>query len=203
METPFIPKPTETPKGDPAGQAIASLRGYAYQLIASGVAWLKLADDEELYLEVAQDYATAARAALDAVQVKDTQSNVTINSAGIRQAIDDFVDLAARNPGRRVTLRFLSTSEIGKEQKVEDRVGAEPTLKYWAPAAEGAGVPPLRTILTKLELDPRTRAFIEAGTTISYAMICYAASPGTVVLRVSMTSRNNLRSRLFSSPMRS
>jgi hypothetical protein len=68
MDLPFSPKPQEPPKGDPAAQAIASLRGYAYQLYASGLAWMSLSDGEELFLEVAQDYATAVRDALAAVQ---------------------------------------------------------------------------------------------------------------------------------------
>ena len=81
MDTPFVTSPGNVPQGDPAGQAVASLKGYAYQIYASALAWLDLGDDEELYLEVAQDYATAAKEALAAVQVKDTQANITINSA--------------------------------------------------------------------------------------------------------------------------
>jgi hypothetical protein len=98
------PRLTGRPSGDPAAQAIASLRGYAYQLYASGLAWLDLRQGEELYLEVAQDYAVAAGDALRAVQVKDTSAKVTINSKNIRDALDAFVDLVARNPGRKTKL---------------------------------------------------------------------------------------------------
>jgi hypothetical protein len=162
MDLPFSPQPEEPPKGDPAAQAIASLRGYAYQLYASGLAWLSLSDgDDELFLEVAQDYATAVRDALAAVQVKDTASTVTIYSENARQALDGFVDLVERNPGRRVTLHFLSTASIGRELKTEHRVGTEPTLLYWDRAREGAAIAPLRDVLNRLDLTNRVKAFIE------------------------------------------
>lgn len=41
------------PTGDPSREAIAALRGYAYQLYASALAWLRLTEGETLYLEVA------------------------------------------------------------------------------------------------------------------------------------------------------
>lgn len=161
MTTPFVLNPSDVPQGDPAGQAVASLKGYAYQLYASALAWLNLSDDEELYLEVAQDYATAAKEALAAVQVKDTQANVTINSPDVRQAINDFVDLVKRNPRRRVVLRFLTTSNIGTEQKVKDRAAGEPTLGYWVRAAGDADVSPLREILEQLDLSNAAKAYIK------------------------------------------
>ena len=164
MDTPFVPNPSNVPHGDPAGHAVASLKGYAYQIYASALAWLDLGDDAELYLEVAQDYATAAKEALAAVQVKDTQANITINSANIRQAINDFVDLVKRNSGRRVALRFLTTSNIGTEQKVEDRAAGEPTLKYWARAAGDADIGPLRKVLERLELNDEAKAYIKECT---------------------------------------
>ena len=77
MPQPFNqgPRLTDPPSGDPYARAIASLRGYAYQLYASGLAWLNIRPGQELYLEVAQDYAVATKEALRAVQVKDTTAN--------------------------------------------------------------------------------------------------------------------------------
>ena len=66
------PRLSDQPLGDPSREAVASLRGYAYQLYASALAWLDLGIEEELHLEVAEDYAIAASDALKAVQVKDT-----------------------------------------------------------------------------------------------------------------------------------
>lgn len=82
------------PSGDPCAQAIASLRGYAYQLYTSGLAWLDVGPNQALWLEVAQDYAVAAEEALRVVQVKDTSASVTINS----EAVCDALHLGSPNP---------------------------------------------------------------------------------------------------------
>jgi hypothetical protein len=149
------------PQGDPSTQAIASLRGYAYQLYASAVTWVSLSPDDELYLEVAEDYAVAARQVLDAVQVKDTEAKVTLNSENARAALDHFVGLVEANPGRRVSLRFLSTAGITTEQRLDHRVGTEPSLVYWDRAAKGAEIEPLRRVLRRLDLTDRVRKFID------------------------------------------
>ena len=83
------------PSGDPRRQAVDSLRGYAYQLYVSALAWLRLQSEERLYLEVAEDFALVSRDALEGVQVKDTSGSgrVTINSEDVRQALASFVDL--------------------------------------------------------------------------------------------------------------
>jgi hypothetical protein len=164
MDTRFVRNSSNVPQGDPAGQAVDSLRGYAYQIYASALAWLNLGGNEALYLEVAQDYAIAVKQALEAIQVKDTQTKITINSASIRRAISDFVDLVKRNPGRRVVLRFLTTSNLGTEQKAKDRAAGEPTLKYWDKAAGDADIGPLRKVLEQLDLSPAAKAYIKKRT---------------------------------------
>ena len=155
------PRLADAPSGDPATQATASLGGYAYQLYASGLAWLDLRPGQELYLEIAQDYAVATRDALRAVQVKHTSANVTINAEHIRNALDSFVDLVERNPEREVQLHFLSTCSVGQEQKREHRANGEPSLAYWRRAAAGADVQPLREVFGKINLSDRVRRFIE------------------------------------------
>ncbi len=153
---------TDHPSADPSRQAVASLRGYAYQLYASGLAWMKLHPHEYLYLEVAEDYAILAQSSLDAVQVKDTKASgtVTLNHKDIRKTIEAFVDLVARNPNRQVTVRFLSTSEIGVERAIEDRVEGIAGLAYWKLAADVSDVEPLRVALERLELNEATKKFI-------------------------------------------
>ncbi|WP_343654156.1 hypothetical protein [Paraburkholderia caribensis] len=158
------PRLDDGPVGDPRRQAVASLRGYAYQLYVSAVAWVELRAGERLYLEVAEDYAVAAEGALKGVQVKDTaqSGSVTINSADVLETIDAFVDLVERNPGLRVSVRFLSTSEIGQERSLKDRVEGESALRYWQKAAAGADVGPMRMALENASLSERARAFIAA-----------------------------------------
>lgn len=147
-------------EGDPSRQAVASLRGYAYQLYATAIAWLDLREDGELYVEVGEDYAVALGEALNAVQTKDTQTSITINSEGVRDAINGFVDLVERNPGRKVSLRYLTTAAITAEKAVEHRADASGTLHYWRKAAAGADIAPLRRILLDAPLDDKTLDFI-------------------------------------------
>jgi len=136
-------------QGDAAREAIASLRGYAYQVTAAALAWVELGDIERLYLEVAEDYAQVARDAVNAVQVKDTAASgsITLNSEIVREAIAAFVKLCADNPKAAVQLQFLTTSTIGTEKAVSDRPAGESGLAYWRKAAIGADVGPLRAIL--------------------------------------------------------
>jgi hypothetical protein len=157
------PRLIAAPRGDPATEAIASLRGYAYQLYASALAWLDLKAGQELYLEVAKDYAIAAADALKAVEVKDTgPSSVTMNSADVRETLNAYVNLVERNPERFVHVRFLSTSPIGQERKRADRIDGKAALNYWRHAAAGADVAPLRERLCRLQLSSQARVFIQA-----------------------------------------
>jgi hypothetical protein len=149
------------PEGDAARQAVDSLRGYAYQVLASALAWVDIGETERLYLEVAEDYAIMARETLDAVQVKDTAASgtVTLNSVNIRDAIASYVDLAARNAGIPVSLRYLTTSGIGIEKAVCNRPGGIAGLEYWRKAAAGANVAPLRDLLERDDFPAAVRDF--------------------------------------------
>lgn len=156
--------PLDEPQGDAARQAVDALRGYGYQLYTSGLAWLALGDGEILHLEVAEDYAIASSEALAGTQVKDTavSGNITLQSAHVRQALDAYVDLVTRNPGRTVSFHYLTTSEIGLERSKAQRVGDEPALRYWRRAAAGADIAPLRTLIEALDLKSATKAHIQA-----------------------------------------
>ncbi|MEQ8310435.1 MAG: hypothetical protein RIA72_07035 [Sphingopyxis sp.] len=146
-------------EGDSARQAIHALKGYAYQLYASAIAWLELRGNEQLHLEVAEDYAVATDAALNTTQVKASSRTVTLGSQAIAQFLDSFVQLTLSNPGRTVTCRYLSTAEVGVEQAHALRVGGQASLAYWRVAAAGADVGPLRAALNRVGLAPQTHAF--------------------------------------------
>ncbi|MCG2575862.1 hypothetical protein LZ012_02500 [Dechloromonas sp. XY25] len=152
--------------GDPSRQAVASLRGYAYQLYASSIAWVALQSGEELLLEVAEDYATLVGNVLNGVQVKDTarSSSLTINNEDVQVALDGFVDLVERNPTREVHLRYLTTSEIGVEREKADRAAGEGVLTYWRKAAAMADVLPLRSALMASSISARVKRFISSRT---------------------------------------
>ena len=151
----------KTPLGDPSREAINSLRGYVYQIYQSALAWTELEEDELLYLEVAEDFAKVAGGALEAVQVKETTRKVTINSKDIIGTIDSFVELQEKNPSLKVTLRHLTTSTIGKEQKGEHRVGDTPTLLAWRNLAKAGDLSDLRRVLDKSKLPKKSKDFIK------------------------------------------
>jgi hypothetical protein len=157
------PRLSDATQGDVARQAVAALRGYAFQLYGSVLAWLELKQGEELFLEVAEDYAVVAQHALKAVQAKETRVSgaVTLNTAGVREAINSFVDLSLRNPARTVSLRYFTTSHIGLEKEAADRIKGMSGLEYWDQVGHGADVTPLRERLLRLELKQQTRAYIE------------------------------------------
>lgn len=135
-------------------QAIASLRGYAYQIHRSLSAWIALPPGVTLHLEVAEDYATVAadplslQDVLAATQVKDTRESgsVTLNSADVLSAIQHLWELQEANPGRSVRLEFLSTSPIGKERK-NPLIGGEAGLSAWRRAARGGQLDEVRLAL--------------------------------------------------------
>jgi hypothetical protein len=152
------------PIGDVERQAVASLRGYAYQVAAAALAWLDVDENGRIYLEVAEDYATVAQKSLDATQVKDTAGSgpVTLNNKAVRDAVDAFVRLTANNKDRRVQLRYLTTASIGTELKISDRPGGVAALIYWRQAAAGADVGPLRALLASDRFSADVQAFVKA-----------------------------------------
>jgi hypothetical protein len=152
----------DAPVGDPTREAVSSLRGYAYQVAASAIAWLGLDNESRLYLEVAEDYAVIAAEALKAIQVKDTaaSASVTLNTEGVRDAIASFVNLVGLNSKRTVYLHYLTTSSIGLERDTKDRPSSEAGLVYWRKAAAGADVRPLRLILEGMRFPEEVKEFV-------------------------------------------
>ena len=153
--------PGKTPVGDKTKEAIASLSGYVYQIYQSAIAWIDLKEDESLFLEVAEDYAVVAKDAIKAVQVKRTAGSVTINTNSIVASIDKFVELQEKNSNRKVTLRHLTTSPIGKEKKGDNRVSGVPTLKAWRNLARIGDLSELRRVLMNSEISRETKNYIE------------------------------------------
>jgi hypothetical protein len=98
------------------------------------------------------------------VQVKDTaeSGSITLNTASVRDAIDAFVGLTAKNKDRKVQLRYFTTSTIGTEQRTADRPAGESGLNYWRRAAAGADPGPLRSILTSDKFSEEVRLFVTA-----------------------------------------
>ena len=154
--------PHGTPSGNPAREAIDSLRGYVYQIYQSALAWTEIKDNEFLFLEVAEDFVVAAANALEAVQVKETAGHVTINSDDIVASIDSFVELKEKTPSLNVSLRHLTTSTIGKEKSPKHRIGKTPTLIMWRNLAKAGELSDLRRILENSKLSDKSKKHIAA-----------------------------------------
>ncbi len=151
------------PDADKARQAADSLRGYIYQALSTALAWLDIGEDSHIYIEVAEDFATIARNAINAVQVKDTKaSSITLRSTSVRDAIHSLLDLSERNPKFKVQLFFLTTSAIGLERRTIDRPAGMAGLEYWKKAAAGADLQPLRSVLEGEVFSKEIRAFCNA-----------------------------------------
>ena len=152
------------PQADTARQAVQALRGYAYQCMAAALEWVDMSENGRLYLEVAEDYAILADSALRATQVKDTKKSgvVTLNNAGVRQAINAFVELDENNPDINIDLHFMTTSEIGEEKTHANRPAGKAGLIYWGEVAAGADVRPLRAILESGKFDETVSSYCKA-----------------------------------------
>ena len=139
---------------NPKRQAHNQLGGYRYQILHSVDAWLDLADNEVLYLEGAEDFDIASDDADTAVQVKDTKHNITLKSQEVIDAINNYWELRASNPDRRVKFRLLTRSEIGTEKGNPFGTG-KAGLQVWSRCAQDE-----QTIKT-------TSEFLQSGGKIS------------------------------------
>jgi hypothetical protein len=75
--------------GDPARQAIASLRGYDYQIWRSVEAWMRLAAGQTLYLECAEDFDLVDDRGAEATQIKNSPKDISPGSSDVRRTKSD------------------------------------------------------------------------------------------------------------------
>lgn len=160
--------------GEVAGQAVSCLRGYAYQLYESALAWISLKQDECLFLEVAEDYAVATTGALKAVQVKNSKASITLNSPDVIATINAFFALKRSNPTKAVSVKYLTTAKIGLDREVSHRVCGRAGLDYWIAVQKGSDVEPLRKRLLEIDLCAEAREFLanSSGLQITEEFIC-------------------------------
>lgn len=135
-----------------ARQAVASLGGYAHQLIVTLLAWMELGDGDTLLVEVAEDYAVVGSGVLDMTQVKreTTGTPLTLRRPDARKAILSLWQFGEANPDIRISLHFLTTAPAGHERGAAFPGGAT-GVEYWARAAIGQDISPVRAYLLELE----------------------------------------------------
>lgn len=151
------------PEAERQRQAVASIRGYVYQIVASALAWSALAEDEMLLLEVAEDFLVATSEALTLTQVKDAPAGpaATLRTPGVVDTINSFWRLRNANRARRVRAVYMTTTPFGRE-----RGGPLPSpmkgLDEWRLAAiEGRDLTGLKALLLSLPLDADLKLWLE------------------------------------------
>jgi hypothetical protein len=77
---------------DKKREATASIRGYVYQAYQSVLAWMRLTENEHLFLESAEDFDVQEEELVTSTQVKDTSGSgpVTLRSVDVLAAINNY-----------------------------------------------------------------------------------------------------------------
>jgi len=143
------------PEAERQRQAVASIRGYVYQIVASALAWTALAQDEVLLLEVADDFAVMTREALTLTQVKDVAAGAatTLRTTGVVDTINAFWRLRSANRARRVRAVYMTTSAFGRERGSPLPAPTRGLDEWRLAALEGRDLGGLKTLLLSLPLD--------------------------------------------------
>ena len=154
---------TEGLVGDKRRQATNSIRGYVYQAYQSVLAWMRLGEDEVLFLEGAEDFDVHSADGVTATQVKDTAGSgtLTLRSGDAVAAINNLWCHQQNNPDKTVSLRFLTTVLPGRERG--GNFGSFATgIEFWSAAKRDASLSlePLRSFLLSLDLEPSLADFL-------------------------------------------
>jgi hypothetical protein len=128
--------------GDPERAAVASIRGYAYQIVHTALAWARLKKGQTIYLEGAEDFDRLGRVN-EAVQVKDYQRPITLRTPAVKEFICNAWLNRERNPQRNVLSRMLTTAKPTMEHGAPF---ASPGITFWR---ETAGKDPDNEVLAR------------------------------------------------------
>ncbi len=129
-----------------------ALHGFRYQLLQTLGAWLNLRPNEELWIEVSEDYAVCSAHQYNAVQVKGSRAAsgptpYSLQSSDVRAALRRFWTRAESSSRERLT--FLANGGVAVERDHPFPRGGG-GLDYWTAAARGADTAPLRAALLAL-----------------------------------------------------
>ncbi|WP_133934661.1 hypothetical protein [Stenotrophomonas sp. CC22-02] len=106
--------------GDPARQAVASIRGIVYQIWWSIDAWLRLGSaDEVIFLEGAEDLDRIASGGAIAGQVKHEVEKISLNNQRSHEALENYWTLSQRETTRRVDLHYITTASAAVERDAQ------------------------------------------------------------------------------------
>ena len=144
-------------------EATSPIRGYVYQAYQSILAWMRLKDEDVLFLEAAEDFDIYEVDSVIVTQVKDTagSGSITLRSKDVVEAINNYWLHKQNNPERIIRFRFLTTAMPGQEKGITFGVVGK-GIDYWTLAArdEQVAVEPIKAFLLNLELDEPLKAFL-------------------------------------------
>ena len=108
----------------PGRDAQPAIDGYVYQVIATVLAWLNLAEGQHLELEAGEDLDLIEREASSEVadasrtvqQVHKRSRTITLRSPKTVSAIASFCAHRKTNPGAVLRFRFLTSAKPGREK---------------------------------------------------------------------------------------
>ena len=141
---------TSAAPGSP--NAADALHGFRYQLLQSLSAWLNLRADEELWLEVSEDYSIVSGTQEHAVQVKTSRAAAgatrrSLQSKDVRAALGRFWARQESSPGARLTFMANGGAAVERDYTFPNNVSG---LVYWEAAARGADCTPIRQVVSEL-----------------------------------------------------
>jgi hypothetical protein len=108
----------------PGRDAQPAIDGYVYQVVATVLAWLNLADDQHLELEAGEDFDLVERQAASEAsdpartvqQAHKRSRTITLRSPKTVSAIANFCAHRRTNPDAVLRFRFLTTAKPGREK---------------------------------------------------------------------------------------
>jgi hypothetical protein len=104
-------------EANPSRQAVPTLKGYTYQIWQSVLQWLELEDNQQIFLEGAEDIDLLIEPnQAKIIQVKATATVVTLGLATTSEVINNFWEHQQKNPSIQIVFKYLTTSERGFEQ---------------------------------------------------------------------------------------
>ena len=133
----------------PNRDAVASLRGYSYQIWVSLLSWIEMHETEVIYLEGAKDVdILGPNDSAETVQVKETAVSgaITLRTESVLKAINNHWENQKRNPQWTDRMRYMTTSERGREQR--NPFGGARGLDVWDLGKGDGELSPLRKHLT-------------------------------------------------------
>lgn len=158
--------------GDPKRQATDAIRGYIYQIHQTVYHWLDLVECPEatIYIEAAEDFDVYSPDHATVHQVKDTKASgaLTLASRSARDAVTNYLQLY-QNSDRPFEYRYLTTSEVGREQALEFPSGL-PGIKYWEGVQKGnlpAGH--LKAQLLRLDWPDQVKSWLASASAEDFA----------------------------------